>query len=431
MKKKPDGWLTKIQDFLQTDLWDLEPASLTKARAAGLRFLRVCALVVKGFKEDKCPLHASALTYISVMALVPFLVILFAIAKGVGLERASGMLLEKTAEMPEAFQQAMVNIITTVESASAGAIGGIGGIIFMWVAIKMLSNIEETFNTVWGVKNSRTLIDKIRNYIVIMVVAPILLIVATSAQPVIIGFTSKLEWMGPFLKLGLQAVPVLTMACAFCVVYMFLPNTKVQIGPAFSGALTAALLSVIFQFAIIKLGVGVSKYNKIYGALAAIPFFLFWVQMSWMILLMGAEVAFSVQNAGTYAREQFAVTPSTRSRLCLAVALMKHITDKFESPDDPFDAIAYGTEHRIPIRLINSVIHTLAQAGLVAESAEHPGGYTLLRDPRNITARQITDALLDDGADPDSLGLAGDFPMFGKITDESFQTLEKQVVKNF
>lgn len=431
MTKKEGGIVDKIKTFLSNDLWDLEPASLTKARAAGLKFLRVCMLVVKGFKEDKCPIHASALTFTSVMALVPFLVILFSIAKGFGVDKASEMLIEKTAEMPEAMQQAITNIISTVESASAGAMGGIGGLLFLWVAIKMLSSIEETFNVVWGVKVPRTMIDKIRNYIVIMVVAPVLIIVSNAGQPVLMGFASRLEWMGPLLKIALQLIPVLVMALSFSVVYIFLPNTKVKFSAAFTGALVAALLTIAFQSAIIKLGVGVSKYNKIYGALAAIPMFLFWVQTSWMILLMGAEVAFSAQNAGTYAREQLAVMPSARSRLCLGLALMKHITDKFESPEDPFDTVAYGVAHRIPIRLINDVIHTLSEAGLVAESAEHPGCYTLLRDPLHITARQIIDSVLDDGAAAAELGLAADFPMFGKITDESFQTLENRALKNF
>ncbi len=431
MNSKPNRTLSQIKHFLAKDLWDLEPTSLTKARAAGLKFLRVCILVAKGFKEDKCPIHASALTFISVMALVPFLVILFSIAKGFGIDKASEMLLEKTAEMPEAMQQAITNIISTVESASAGAMGGIGGLLFLWVAIKMLSNIEETFNLVWGVKIPRTLIEKIRNYIVIMVVAPILIIVSNASQPVIMGFAGQLEWMGPFLKLGLQAVPIVMMALTFSVVYVFLPNTKVKFPAAFIGALVAALLTMAFQFAIIKLGVGVSKYNKIYGALAAIPIFLFWVQTSWMILLMGAEVAFSVQNAGTYARERLAVTPSARARLCLAMALIKKITDRFESTEPPFDTISYGIENHVPVRLINDVINTLAQAGLVAESVEHPRCYTLLRDPLHITARDITDAILDDGTEPAALGLAAEFPMFGKITDESFQCLEKQILKSF
>ena len=431
MKNEPPGFIGKAKRFLTRELWDLEPESFSRARRLGLKFLRVCTLVVQGFKEDMCPIHASALTFISVMALVPFLVILFAIAKGFGFEQASELLLQRTAEMPETFQQAVHNIVVTVESASAGTLGSVGTALFLWIAIKMLSSIEDTFNLVWGIKTPRTLIDKIRNYIVIMVAAPVLLIVASAGMPVIVGLAGRLEWMGPLLTLGLQIVPVFTMALAFTIIYIFLPNTKVKFSAAFTGAFVAALLAVLFQLAIIKLGVGVSKYNKIYGTLAAIPLFLFWVQMSWMILLMGAEVAFSVQNAGTYARERLAVNPSARSRLCLAFALMKKITAAFEDGSGPFDVLSYGTAGRIPVRLIHDVVSILAKNGLVAEAAGQAGCYTLVRDPAGVSARAIADAILNEGADPDELGMRDDFPLFGKITDESFQTLEKQGLKSF
>ena len=388
-------------------------------------------LVFKGFKDDRCPLHASALTFISVMALVPFLVIVFSLAKGFGVEKASEMFLEQTLEMPEAIQHAITNIISTVESASARAMGGIGGLLVLWIAIKMLSSIEETFNLVWGVKISRSFIDKTRNYIVIIAIAPFLLVVSNIGQPILMGLASQLEWMGPALKIGLQMGLILILTLAFSIVYLFLPNTKVKFSAALTGALTAALLTIFFQFLISKLGVGVSKYNKIYGALAAIPIFLFWVQANWMILLMGAEVAFSAQHAGTYAREQLAVTPSTRAKLCLAFVLMKHITTAFESPNAPFDAHEFGTKNHIPVRLINDITRTLAQAGLITESAEHPACYTLLNDPRNITAHDITQAIFDVGASPQELGLSTDLPMLEAITTESFQSLDKQILKNF
>jgi membrane protein len=364
------------------------------------------------------------------MALVPFLVILFAIAKGIGFEEGSGLLMSAVAGMPDAFQQAVSNILATVEAASAGTLGSVGTVLFMWVAIKMLSNVEETFNLVWGVKTSRTFLDKARNYIVIIVITPVLLIIANAGQPVLLGLASRLEWMGPFFRLGLALIPILTASVAFAVIYLFLPNTKVQLKPALTGALTAAVLAQLFQYAIIELGVGVSRYNATYGALAAIPIFLFWIQVNWMILLMGAEVAFSVQNAGTYAQERLAVTPSARSRLYLAFTLMKNITDAFRNDTGPFNALAFGTEKRIPVRLIHDVVSILVNSGLISEASESPGCYTLLRDPENISAREISDAILNEGADPQELGMAGTFPMFGKITDESFQPLEKIRLKD-
>ena len=431
MKSKPAGFVGKTQQFLNRDIWDLELDSFSKARRHSLKFLRVCILVIKGFKEDKCPIHASSLTFTTVMAMVPLLVILFAIAKGFGFEQISGILIQKTADMPAAFQDAVKTILSTVGSASTGALGSAGVVFFLWAAIKMLSSIEDTFNIVWGIKTPRAFIDKVRNYIVILVVAPILLIVANAGLPVIMGFAGKLTWMGPFLKLGLQAIPVFVMALTFTFVYIMMPNTKVNFTAAFTGALVSAVLSALFQVAIIKLGVLATSANKTYGTLAAIPLFLSWVQISWQIMLLGAEVAFSIQNAGTYVRERLAANPSARSRLCLAFALMKKITVSFETGKGPFDVSAYGTAARIPVRLINDVIAILAANGLVAEAAEQKGCYTLLRDPAAVSARAIADAILNEGADPNELGMKDDFPMFGKITGESFQTLEKQILKRF
>jgi membrane protein len=245
------------------------------------------------------------------------------------------------------------------------------------------------------------------------------------------GFAGKLTWMGPFLKLGLQAIPVFIMALTFTFVYITMPNTKVKFSAAFTGAFVSAVLSILFQLAIIKLGVLATSANKTYGTLAAIPLFLSWVQISWQIMLLGAETAFSIQNAGTYARERLAANPSARSRLCLAFALMKKITGAFEAGNGPFDTVAYGTANRVPVRLINDVIPILAKTGLVAEAAGQQGCYTLLRDPADISARAIADAILNEGADPNELGMKDDFPMFGKITGESFQTLEKQILKSF
>jgi membrane protein len=431
MNSKPAGSVGKIQQFLNRDLWELEPDSLSKARRCGLKLLRVCMLVLKGFKEDKCPIHASSMTFTTVMAMVPLLVILFAIAKGFGFEQVSGILLQKTADMPPAFQDAVKTILATVGSASAGALGGVGLVFFLWATIKMLSSIEDTFNIVWGIKTPRAFTDKVRNYIVILVVAPILLIVAQAGLPIIMGFAGKLTWMGPVVKLALQMIPVLVMALTFSFVYIMMPNTKVKFSYAFTGAFVSAVLSALFQVAIIKLGVLATSANKTYGTLAAIPLFLSWLQISWQIMLLGAEVAFSIQNAGTYARERLAANPSARSRLCLAFALMKKITDAFETGKAPFDVIAYGTANRVPVRLINDVIHILAANGLVAEAADRQGCYTLLRDPADVSARAIADAILNEGADPDELGMKDDFPMFGKITGESFQTLEKQILKSF
>ena len=418
------GRFAQIKKFLENGLWNIDADTQPRMKRCGLNILRIAMLVVNGFKEDDCPLHASALTFTFVMALVPLLVIVLAVAKGFGFEVASEKIMQLAINngLPDAMIDGLTQLLATVESASAGAIGSISTVLFLWVAIKMLSRIEESFNLVWGVKTSRPLIDKIRNYIVVIVIAPILLGTSSAVIPVIQRFAGQVEWMGPLLTLALKLLPVVIMAFAFGVIYIFLPNTKVKVSAAAAGAFIAALMAVVFQLAIIKLGVGVGRYNKIYGTLAAIPLFLFWIQVTWMILLMGAEVSFSIQNAGTYTRERLAVTPSPRARLSLAFIIMENISASFRDGTRIFAAADYGIKNRIPIRLINDIVHVLSQNGFITESADHPGCYTLQRDPSLISVRDITDAILSDGANPAQLGIAGKSP-FEQQVQTAFQEL--------
>ncbi|MFA5689971.1 MAG: YihY/virulence factor BrkB family protein [Kiritimatiellales bacterium] len=426
------GKFAKLKKFLNEGLWDIDAEILPPHKQAGLKLLRILMLVISGFKEDNCPLHASALTFTFVMALVPLLVIVLAVGKVFGFELASEKIMRTATGygLPDTVLSGIEHLLATVESASAGAVGSISTVLFLWVAIKMLSRIEETFNLVWGVKTPRPLIDKIRNYIVVIVVAPILIGIASAGVPVLQGFAEQIEWMGPVMTFSLKLLPTLIMTLAFIVIYVFLPNTKVKISAALTGAFIAALIAILFQLAIIKLGIGVSKYNRIYGTLAAIPLFLFWVQITWMILLMGAEVSFSIQNATTYSRERLAVSPSTRARLFLAFAIMKNTADSFERGDGLFNAAAYGISNRIPIRLINDVIHVLSGCGLLTESAEHPGGYVLQRNPEKISARVIVDAVMNDGAGPEQLGMTKNISIFGEIIGTSMKNLDQKTLKD-
>lgn len=464
--------IQRFLQFLKEDLWTIEVSDLSRIRRSLLHFLRVIALVFRGFKEDQCPLHASALTFGAVMALVPTLIIAFSFAKGFGMDKAhdyvlglfdepvpveqasvlegapplktealvattKGELPEEvlvlSPKLPAALRAPAEQVLETVKEASAAKLGTISTVIFLWVVIKMLSRVEESFNQVWGVQTSRTMVDKIRNYVFVLTVAPMLLIVGTAAIPAVMAVQKFLSWMGPLLGLLLRLVPVLIMALAFAVVYLSLPNTRVKVKPALAGALCSALLVVVLQVLMIKAGVGVTKYNEVYGVLAALPIFLFWLQSSWMIMLLGAEIAFAVQNVDTYKHEQEAAKASAETRLTLAFAIMQHILDGFLANGPLFNAEKYAMERRIPVRLINKVIHVLCHAELITESVDHPLCYTLLRDPALINSKEVYDLILRDGAMPAELGLRK-LPervetLMGRIDSALAQTLQETTLR--
>ncbi len=394
--------------FLQHDLWRIDLVHDSRLRAFGVETLRVTHLVLKGVKEDHCMLHASALTYATIMALAPFLIIVFSIANAIGYAAAKQRIEEAIVQLPEQLKAFILDLLGTIEGISLAALGGITGVIFLYIVFKLLSGIEESFNQIWGVQTSRGIADKVRNYISVLVIAPALMLVAQVASGAMSTYFSGFEWMGPVIKIVLQLAPVVVLALAFVAVFIFLPNTKVQFKAALIGALTSATLAILLQVFLLMFGKAIfaSDKYKVYGSFAAIPVFLFWVHVNWTILLFGAELAFAIQNRKTYQEEQAAVRASMVSKLWVAFSTMREAVRIFEGPEAAFSSTEFARENNIPIRLMNEVVDVLVRARLLGVVAsEGPENYALLQAPEHVSAKKIYDLMLTDGAAPEELGL--------------------------
>lgn len=405
MAKKAIERIRKFIHFLKHDLWRIDLVHDSRLRAFGVETLRVTHLVLKGVKEDNCKLHASALTFATLMALVPLLAIVFSISSAIGFTTAKEWLMGQAAAMPDILPF-VEQLIDVVEQVDLGVVSGIGGVLFLYIIFKLLSGIEESFNQIWGVQSSRSVADKVRNYLSVLVVAPALMLISTAATPAIMAFLGQMDWLGPFLKIMIRVTPVLVLSLAFLAIFMFLPNTQVSFKAAFIGAIVSAIMAIILQVLMIKAGIGVTKLGKIYGTFAYIPIFLFWLHMSWTILLFGSELAFAIQNRNTYAEEQAAVRASMVSKLWVAFSTMREAVRVFEGPEASFNAKAFARENNIPVRLMNEVVEVLIRARLLgAVGGEGPEHYALLQAPEHVSAKKIYDLMLTDGEAPDDLGL--------------------------
>ena len=406
--------------FLQHDLWRIDLVHDTKLSAFGVETLRVTHLVLKGVKEDNCKLHASALTYSTLMAMVPFLVIIFSIGKAIGFTKAEELLIEFSAEMPEGIQEFIHKLLEIVQSINPAALGAVGGVVFLLIIFKLLSGIEESFNQIWGVQASRGIADKIRNYLSVLVIAPSLMLVANAGSVAIQTFAGNVSWLGPIITVFIQIAPVLVSALAFVAIFMFLPNTRVSFRAAAVGGLTSAVLVILVQSIILKFSAFVFQKYAIYGSFASIPIFLFWMHLNWTILLFGAELAFAIQNRDTYAEEQAAVRASMVSKLWVAFSIMQEAVRVFQGAEAAVKTAAYARENNIPIRLMNEVVEVLNRARLLADVAsDGQGSVALLQAPENVTAKKIYDLMITDGSSPEDLGLVKDL-----ITDEVLATAD-------
>ena len=424
----------KFLHFLQHDLWRIDLVHNSRLSRFGVETLRVMHLVFQGVKSDRCRLHASALTYATLMALIPFLVIIFSISSAIGFTTAKEWMIEQSADMPQ-IQEFVYKLIELVEKTDMTALGTFGGIIFIYIIFKLLAEIEGSINQIWGVLSRRGLVDRIRNYLSVIVITPVLMVAANFVSIKLAAFSNDYLWLGPFIKMLLQLAPVLIMTMAFVMIFMFIPNTKVNFKAALIGGFTSSLLAVVFQLLMVRLGIGVTRLGKIYGTFAYIPIFLFWLQMSWTILLFGAELAFAVQNRDTYAEEQAAVRASMVSKLWVAYSVMQEAVRVFQGSEASLDITGYARENNIPIRLINEVVGVLVLAELLGHvGVEGENTYVLLQAPEHVTAKKIFDLMIHDGSSPDELGLKEDL-----IADEVLnmadlsldETLDSITMKKF
>lgn len=365
----------KISHFLSTHIWHVRLSKLDKRKGFIVRQLRVMSLAVKGFNEDQCLVKASALTFYMLFSIVPILALLFAIAKGFGMqEKLEANLLAKFGQYRDVLTQAFDYANKMLATTQGGVIAGVGVILLLYSVLKLLSSIEDNFNEIWQIKKGRTIIRKVTDYLAIMVFAPIL-IVASGAMSVFLkaqvdgamqGFAwlQQIDFVGTFF---LKLLGIFLMGCLFTFIYMVLPNTKVHLRSALIAGLISAIAFDLLQWAYINFQVGVVRYNAIYGSFAALPLFLVWMQYSWFIVLFGAELSFAYQNVDHYELESEIQSISPRYRRVISLLVANLVVKNFIAGNKPLNAVEISAKLDLPIRLARDIISDFTETGIFNE----------------------------------------------------------------
>ncbi len=411
------------------DLWAGEAEGLDWVRRKILGGLRILHLVWTGYRDDACKLHASALTYYTLMAIVPLLALALSLIRVFGGEAiahdriraeidrfgrqlASGAVSQSdpdgrlVAEFVAQLNRYGDVLFEQVARISFGTLGGIGLVVLFWMAISMLGQVEHSFNQVWNAP-PRTLWRKCSDYLTLIILVPFLAIAATTIPVATLVTTQLNGWVAQaglavFFK---QATPLFFSVLLFVTIFKFIPNTQVRLKPAIIGGVVTALACLIWLRICAGLQVGVIKYSKLYGGFAVLPILLAWVYTSWQIVLFGAELSFAIQHAETYGREQSARTASMRARWQLALVLVADMARAMRDGLPPIRVAEYARRHRLSVRLINDVLEDLQAAGLVGATAGEIEAHVLLRDPSTLSAAAVVAAILDRGTPPGPLGL--------------------------
>ncbi|MBW1748898.1 MAG: YihY/virulence factor BrkB family protein [Deltaproteobacteria bacterium] len=366
-----------------------------------IKQLRILLLATRGFGQDQCPLRASALTFYSILSIVPVVAMAFGIAKGFGFQEIlENQLMEKFSGQEDVMIRVVDFAHSLLENTKGGMIVGVGIIVLLWTVIKLLAHIEGSFNDIWEVKKSRSYGRKFSDYLSIMLISPLLIIMSSSATVFITTkialITEKVALIGmfsPMIFFMLKLIPYCLVWILFIFTYILMPNTKVNFSAGFIGGIIAGTIFQAAQLAYILFQVGVAKYNAIYGSFAALPLFLIWMQLSWLIVLFGAEISFSYQYVDTYEFEPDLrqISPAFKRLLTLQVA--NRVISTFSKGKMPLTASNLSQALEIPIRLVQQLLDELVESEIFSiteikeneKLAYQPARASRLRRRRNYS----------------------------------------------
>lgn len=326
-------------------------------------------LTMGAFFNSSLQNKSMALTYSTVLSIVPAFALLVAIGRGFGLQDSlQASLYQIFPAQAHAISTALGFVDSYLKSSTQGMFVGIGIIVLLWTMISLLSQIEESFNSIWGVKRSRTLYQKITDYISICLMIPVLMICSSGVSIFmsdVIQNNVDLPILTPVVNVALGFVPLLLCWLAFALSYYLIPNTKVKFKYAAVAAALGAIGFEVLQLLFVNGQIYVSKYNAVYGSFAFLPLLLVWLQLSWLILLTGCMIAFSMQNVFTYNLMGDASKISNRGWHNVALIVMAVACKRFAAHEPPLTEAAIAVKYRLPIKIVGRIIEKLKAARLI------------------------------------------------------------------
>jgi len=373
--KTANDKIRKARRFVERDIWRIPLRELSPKKSFLIRHLRILLLAIRGFNEDKLRIQASALTYYTLLSIIPVIAMAFGIAKGFGLEAyLENQLHEALAGRAEVLDWVTGFSKSLLQTTHGGMIAGIGLLILIFTVMKVLNNIERAFNDIWQINKPRPLSRKLSDYFAMMFIAPIFFILAGGAN---VFITTQIEhitenfaffgFMSPVLLFLVRLIPFALVWIVLTIIYMAMPNTNVKFSSALIAGIIAGTLFQLAQWGYIHFQIGVSRYNAIYGSFAAFPLMLLWMQVSWLIILFGAELSFANQNIEHYEFESETANISPYSKKILSLYILNYLVKNFYESKPPVTSSDISHQLEIPNKLVRNILNALTKTRLVAE----------------------------------------------------------------
>jgi membrane protein len=353
--------------------------------------------VARRFWDDGCLLHASALTYTTLLSLVPLLALMFAVLKGLGVQRRlEPLLLSRLPLDPEATER----VLTYIDHTNVGTLGAVGALALVATVISVLSSVEGSFNHIWRVRRGRTWWRMASDYLSTVLITPVLLLAAVAItssvrEQALLRWILQTEYVGQAAVWLLSLAPVVINSVALGILYAVVPNRRPHVPSIVAGAIVAGCAWQVVQREYVALQIGVAHYNAIYGAMAQLPVMLVWIYVSWAVVLAGAELAavweFGAQSAGATA---------TINAGAVALHVLLRAAERFRSGGGPITPQPLARELRVDRALVAKTVEELRRRGLLVAVEGAEEAYVLARDPATIDLAALPELMTGNDVPP-------------------------------
>jgi len=365
-------FLSKVIHFITYDIWRITEYEVSGLKRMYIFLVKTIILAIRGFKREDLQTKASALTYSTLLAIVPLFAVIVGVAGGFGLRDT---VRESVYSYFPGQKDVLVQIFSFVDNylsmSQGGIFIGIGFLLLFYTVINLISSIEGTFNDIWQVKKGRPWHRKITDYLALFIILPAMMTVSSGLSLFLTtfknSFLDEYLFLTPVADSLLNLAPYVITVLVFTLLYMLVPNTKVRFLNALAAGFITGCAFQVFQFVYISGQIWVSKYNAIYGSFAALPLLLLWLQLSWLLCLFGAEIAYASQNVKKFSFDRDSKNISRRYKDFLAILITSLIVKRFETGTTPYTADELSDANRIPIRLTTDILYLLTELDIITE----------------------------------------------------------------
>ncbi len=390
-----------IIQFFQTDIWRINQDDVSPLKFLFLEIAKKLVLAVRFFTTKRVMQKASALTYSTLLAIVPITAVVFAIARGFGYNKYIEVWFRDAFESQPQVAEVIIGFVNSyLVHTKSGVFLGIGLIFMLYTVLMLVSNVEDSFNEIWQVKKPRSIFRTFTDYIAMFFLFPIIIVLTSGISIFMATIADSMPdflLLGPAMRFLIDLLPYVLMSGMFIALYIFMPNTHVKPINAVVPGILAGFAMQGLQIFYIHSQMFLSSYNAIYGSFAALPLFMLWLQISWTICLFGAELSYTNQNLDYYDYDANTGEISHRYQILLNALLLSRICKRFANGQKPLTALELSKQTTIPIRIVNDLLFEQMQAGLIIEITADEKGETSCfmpaEDIKNLTLGAMIDRM--------------------------------------